>query len=201
MSKDKYDEQTVKFYDKNFLKYINWSKKNISFKLEKKFLSLLDETTSIIDVGCGAGHSSVWFSKKVQKVTALDPSIKMTDKIKFLPNINTITASILSVEFHEIFSGAWASFSLQHLEKKDQKKAQRIIYDSLKPHGLFYLGIHKGEHSYRDNLGRLYVPRIKEELESELVEIGFRIWDISIKKSLSFEKKPIEIMHIFCLKN
>ena len=75
-----------------------------------------------------------------------------------------------------------------------------VIYEMLKEKGIFYLGIHKGKNSYRDNLGRLYVPREKQELSQELEKIGFSIKDISIRKSLSFEKKPIEIMHIFCQK-
>ena len=98
------------------------------------------------------------------------------------------------------FDGAWASFSLQHLMKKDQKKAYAVVYKILKEKGTFYLGIHKGKNSYRDNLGRLYVPREKQELSEELEEIGFSIKDISIRESLSFEKKPIEIMHVFCQK-
>ncbi len=201
MGRKMYDEQTVEFYDKNFSQYINWSKTNTSFKLEKKFLSLLDETTSIIDVGCGAGHSAIWFSQNVSEVIALDPSIKLTEKLKLLSKVNTINESILNIDFRQSFNGAWASFSLQHLKKHNQKKALSIIYDALKYPGLLYLGIHRGEHSYRDNLGRLYVPRNERELENELVEIGFRIRDISIKKSFSFEKKPIEVMHIFCSKN
>ena len=201
MARKMYDEQTVKFYNTNFSKYINWSKTNTSLKLEKKFLSLLEETSSIIDVGCGAGHSTIWFSQKVSEVLALDPSIKMTEKLKFLSKVSTINESILNVNFHETFNGAWASFSLQHLKKQNQKKALNVIYDALKYHGLLYLGIHKGEHSYRDNLGRLYVPRNEKELERELEEIGFRIRDISIKKSFSFEKKQIEVMHIFCFKD
>ena len=201
MGRKMYDNQTVEFYNANYSKYIYWSKKNTSFKLEKKFISLLDDTSSIIDVGCGAGHSAIWFSQKVSQVIALDPSIKMTEKLKFLSKVSTINESILNVDFHETFDGVWASFSLQHLAKKSQKKALSIIYDSLKYPGLFYLGIHKGEHSYRDDLGRLYVPRNENELESELVEIGFKIYSMSVKKSFSFEKKPIDIMHIFCLKD
>ena len=195
-----YDRKTVEFYNNSVAKYIAWSKNNTSFKLEKKFLSLLVKPYSIFDIGCGAGHSAVWFSRKASKVIALDPSTKMTEKLTGLPKLETITQSILKIKYHNIFDGAWASFSLQHLKRQDQKKAFGIIYHALKHPGLFYLGIHKGEHSYRDSLGRLYVPRNEKELESELIEVGFKIQDITVRKSLSFEGTPIEVFHIFCIK-
>ena len=195
-----YDKKTINFYDKNVAKYSDWSKSNSSFKLESKLLSLIHEANSIIDIGCGAGHSSIWFSEKVGSVTALDPSSKMIKRLKTFPKLKAVADSILSLKMKNEFDGAWASFSLQHLMKEDQKEAYAVIYEMLKEKGIFYLGIHKGKNSYRDNLGRLYVPREKQELSQELEEIGFSIKDISIRKSLSFEKKPIEIMHIFCQK-
>ena len=159
-----YDKKTVEFYNNSVAKYIAWSKNNTSFKLEKKFLSLLVKPYSIFDIGCGAGHSAVWFSRNASKVIALDPSSKMTEKLKGLPKLESITQSILKIKYHDIFDGAWASFSLQHLKKQDQKKSFGIIYHALKHPGLFYLGIHKGEHSYRDSLGRLYVPRNEKDV-------------------------------------
>ena len=111
-----YDKKTVEFYNNSVAKYIAWSKNNTSFKLEKKFLSLLVKPYSIFDIGCGAGHSAVWFSRKASKVIALDPSTKMTEKLKGLPKLETITQSILKIRYHNIFDGAWASFSLQHLK-------------------------------------------------------------------------------------
>lgn len=195
-----YDKDTVRFYDLNVSDYVSWSKINCSFKLEKKFRRLVNEPHSIIDIGCGAGHSSIWFSQNGCSVTALDPSSKMIERLRSFSHLRLLTGSILAFEVSDIFDGAWASFSLQHLKAQDQKKACKIIYESLKPKGIFYLGIHKGKNSYRDNLGRLYVPRDENQLTAELEKIGFEIQDISTKKSLSFEKASIEIMHIFCKK-
>jgi len=195
-----YDKETVSFYNNNVTEYTNWSKNNSSFKLESKLVSLIGNESSIIDIGCGAGHSSIWFSERVQSVVALDPSSKMIKSLSAFPKLKTIKGSILEIKKKNHFDGAWASFSLQHLKKEDQRKVYAVIYEILKANGIFYLGIHKGENSYRDNLGRLYVPRKTHELREELQEIGFNIKDISVKESLSFNKKPIEIMHIFCKK-
>ncbi len=195
-----YDKETVSFYNNNVADYTNWSKNNSSFKLESKLISFIGSKCSIIDIGCGAGHSSIWFSERVESVVALDPSSKMIERLSAFPKLEAIKGSILEIKKKNHFDGAWASFSLQHLKKEDQKKVYAVIYDILKTKGIFYLGIHKGENSYRDNLGRLYVPRKMQELREELQEIGFNIKDISVREGLSFDKKPIEIMHIFCQK-
>ena len=90
---------------------------------------------SIIDIGCGAGHSSIWFSEKVGSVMALDPSSKMIERLENFPKLKTVAGSILSLKMKNEFDGAWASFSLQHLMKKDQKKAYAVVYKILKEKG------------------------------------------------------------------
>ena len=78
---------------------------------------------------------------------ALDPSSKMIERLENFPKLKTVAGSILSLKMKNEFDGAWASFSLQHLMKKDQKKAYAVVYKILKEKGTFYLGIHKGKNS------------------------------------------------------
>ena len=95
------------------------------------------------------------------------------------------------------YDGVWASFSIQHLERKIQDRLFKKISKTLNKNGIFYIGIHEGNKSYRDNLNRLYEPRSETELKKILKKNKLQIFNLFKEKNFSFDNKPIKIMHIF----
>ena len=72
------------------------------------------------------------------------------------------------IVFSKRYDGIWASFSIQHLEKKNQDLLFGKISKALNKKGIFYIGMHEGHKAYRDHINRLYVPRSKRELKKIL---------------------------------
>ena len=79
------------------------------------------------------------------------------------------------IVFSKKYDGIWASFSIQHLEKKNQDLLFGKISKALNKKGIFYIGIHEGHKDYRDNLNRLYVPRTENGLRKVLKSFNLRI--------------------------
>ncbi len=195
------DNKTIKFYDYNAEKYSKWRSDQGADQAQKVFLQNTKSAGYILDLGCGTGEKSLWFRNNGLAVKAVDASGEM---LKFLKNAQGIFCSqmdIAKLEPAEKFDGIWASFSLQHLKKNEQNKLLKKIPRILNKGGTFYLGIHEGKQSYRDQLGRLYVPRSEKDLRAIFSSNELSIFEFFKEKSSSFDGKPIEVMHFFARSN
>ena len=97
--------------------------------------------------------------------TAFDASIKLLEVVETHKNLEKIESDFLNFKCENIFDGIWASFSLQHLPKKNFKTALKILINSLSETGFFYIGIHEGNKEIRDNLGRYYSYYSESEID------------------------------------
>ena len=191
------DSKTIKFYNENADQYSAWRFKEGKDKTQATFLEHLGYTGHILDLGCGTGEKALWFRKNGLTITAIDASKEMLKYLQKVNGISSFQMDITDLDLDEKFDGIWASFSLQHLKKTDQDILIKDIPTLLKKAGIFYLGIHEGNQSYRDELGRLYVPRTESDLEYVLSTHKLSIIEIFKEKTSSFDGKPINVMHIF----
>lgn len=109
---------------------------------ENRFiLSHLGDVTGkrLLDLGCGAGENSVYFSLKGAHCTATDYSPGMVDKALKLAQANNVhidgrTMNAMEIEFpDETFDIVYAANLLHHLP--EPKAALREIHRVLKPGG------------------------------------------------------------------
>ena len=191
------DKKTIEFYNKNSHRYAEWRSKESADLSQTIFLNEVKLNGKINDLGCGTGEKAIWFNKKGLKVDAVDASIKMLEKFKQFKDINTKQIDLSKIMFLKKYDGVWASFSIQHLEKSIQDRLFKKISKTLNKNGIFYIGIHEGNKSYRDNLHRLYVPRSETELKKILKKNKLQIFNFFKENNFSFDNKPIKIMHIF----
>lgn len=70
-----YSNKKIKFEPSNFVKQI----------IKKKFIN---KESIVIELGCGDGRDTIFFSKKVKKIYAFDKSIKIINKNKKLLSSN-----------------------------------------------------------------------------------------------------------------
>ncbi len=196
------DNKTIDFYNHNAEKYFKWRSGQGADRAQQVFLQSMIRSGHILDLGCGTGEKSLWFKENGLRVTAIDASPEM---LKYLTNIEELSCrqmDIRELKFEEKFDGIWASFSVQHLTLNEQNLLFAKIPRNLKVGGVFYLGIHEGNQSYRDQLGRLYVPRMENDLRDHYLSCNLSIFEFFREHSTSFDGKPIEVMHLFAkLKN
>ena len=195
-----FDQKTIDFYNLQSFEYSSWSSKHRKDDILIKFISMLPKKSKILDLGCGAGHDSLYFVSKEFSVTALDASQKILETIPKHPNIEIINSDFISFKNKKNFSGIWSSFSLQHIKKIYLLSTVQFLEKHLLQQGIFYIGIHEGNKELRDSLGRYYCYYEEVEILDYLDKAGFKLINFSRDKSKSYDGDDINIMHLFLQK-
>ena len=153
--KDEKTKKVTDFYkEKPFPNYKeNDTKESIGRKGDKNFLAsqfknFIGYKKNILEVGCGTGQLSIYFSiGSNNKVVALDPTIDslmlakdFSDKNN-ISNINFINADIFDDVLKEnVFDFIWCNGVLHHT--KDPYGAFKILIKSLKNQGYILIGLY-----------------------------------------------------------
>ena len=133
----------------------------------ESFLELLPENAEVLDLGCGSGRDTVLLEENGCYVTPLDGSKEMCK----LAEVNTDKEVLLmryeEMNFDEVFEGVWACAALVHLPLDEMKDTLQKIVQALKPEGILYFSVHKGD---RDGIygGRYFRDYSKKELTNLL---------------------------------
>ncbi len=97
--------------------------------------------STILDLGCGDGRDSIYFTRKGLKVTALDFSPVAINRLKIQkPAIHWILGDIRNIEFKEkSFDVVYAHLSLQYFDDKTTHQIIANIYKILSDNGLLFI--------------------------------------------------------------
>ena len=167
------DNITIDIYNKNAAKYANLEIDKVSLKAYREFSSLLPKNGIVLDYGCGPGYFSKKFLADGFQVNAFDASEKMIEIASMETRVNWWVGDFKSFRATTLYDGIWANFSLLHAPKKEIFQLIRTIFKSLKPRGLFSLGLKLGIGEKRDKIGRKYSYFEEQEIRSMLSNEGF----------------------------
>ena len=167
------DNITIDIYNKNAAKYANLEIDKVSLKAYREFSSLLPKNGIVLDYGCGPGYFSKKFLADGFQVNAFDASEKMIEIASMEKRVNWWLGDFKSFRATTLYDGIWANFSLLHAPKKEIFQLIRTIFKSLKPRGLFSLGLKLGIGEKRDKIGRKYSYFEEQEIRSMLSNEGF----------------------------
>ncbi len=129
----------IKYYNKNFDKYIKESINADMSLLYNEFEKYLKKNASILDLGCGSGRDSLYFSNKGFNVTSLDGSIKMIDYLKSKLKNEIVFSVFEEYKTEKKFDGIWACASLLHVKKENMKDIILKYIDLLSINGIFFM--------------------------------------------------------------
>ena len=207
MKNERYKRTTIDSYDKTAVEYY---KLVSEFKLLPEiteFIKIVRKNGKILDLGCGPGHHSKYFSNLGFDVIGIDLSLEMI-KIAKRESIKSVfqVMDILDLNFEkDTFNGIWASASLLHVPKSKIKFVLKKLKEILIENGILYISLKQGEGSeiFIDNryggVEKHYVYYYPEEIEKLLKNVGFNIIEIQPK-----DKRTIydtnSWLHIFCQK-
>lgn len=130
----------------------------------RPFTSYLEEGASVLDLGCGSGRDSLTFLDMGYDVTALDGSEEMCSLASIHTDLDVLHMQYEDLDFDEVFDGIWACASLVHLEKDELPGIIKKISRALKPDGIFYMSVHKGDFEGIRNQ-RFFAEYTKKELK------------------------------------
>ena len=147
---------------------------------------------NLIELGCGNGRDSIYFSNKGINVTAIDASDYAISKLQELYEKNDNLTFVCDdfccskALFMRQFNYCYSRFSLHAVTEEQQNELVHNVYGALKENGEFFIEVRsvndelygKGElisrnaYKYEGHYRRFIV---KEELEQLLVSVGFSI--------------------------
>jgi ubiquinone/menaquinone biosynthesis C-methylase UbiE len=182
--------KTIEAYEKSAREYdqahndIKEVKRTIDF-----FIKNL-KGKKILDVGCGPGRDSKYFTEKKLTVTGID----LTNKFLKIAANKSRMAQFIKMDMRKLtfkrasFDGIWASASFLHLPKKDAKKTIVGFKKVLKPNGIIYLDVEKGseekiirkvEYKQKERLISFYK---KDEILALIKRTGLTVFKVIIQR-------------------
>lgn len=189
--KDLTEEQiveTVLAYSKNAASYAKMWVWNPAHRTDlgtqaKKFLRFVESGAKVLVPGAGVGRDTEMLTDEGFECTALDISAEILEEaksrgVKATYVVHDIRQRLpfASKSFDAIFSDS----VLEHIPKKDVRKVLNEFYRILRPRGILYAGVKKGngEIYYRYDVGnrknrRFYTTYNEVEFHKLLAESGF----------------------------
>jgi SAM-dependent methyltransferase len=108
------------------------------------FISLIPSGGKIVDIGCGFGREVNYFSNLGFDAVGVDISERVTSLAKSLyPNEKFVVGDFRDClrNSPELYNGIFENLSMFYLPKKDIETAYLLIFEKLKPEGVFQISM------------------------------------------------------------
>lgn len=162
---------TINYYNENAISFTE-NTRNIDFHIiQDKFLSLLPDNATILDLGCGAGRDTKYFLDRGYYVFAIDGSERLCRLASEYTGIEVKHMMFQGISEECAYDGIWSCASLLHVPSVDLCDILMKVKRALKPEGILYLSFKYGEfEGYRN--GRYFVDMTEEKFAQILGRIS-----------------------------
>lgn len=181
---------STEYYEKHACEFFDNTVNIDMQEIQDRFLELLPEGGSILDLGCGSGRDSAYFLSQGYDVTALDGSAEMCNLASVHIGQDVLHMQFSEMDFEDVFDGVWACSSLLHIPKNDIEDILYKVINSLKQNGILYMTFRYGDFEgiMDERYFTYYRTRDLKELISkfdqlELVEIK-KLDDVRIDRDI-----------------
>ena len=167
---DKYGtsiDETIEYYNQNTKIFIDSTKDVDMTSLYDAFEKIITPGGKILDLGCGSGRDSKYFSERGYDVVAIDPSSAMCEKASAYARVPVFKMKAEEIHFSDEFDAVWACSSLLHIPRNKHITVFRLISAALKKNGVFY-GSWKYGNQERVVEGRFFTD-MNEELLRDVI--------------------------------
>lgn len=142
-----YLDETIDLYNSFADNYATQALDHGPVMQRKLFASLITKGGKILDAGCGSGRDSAFFSELGFVVIGLDKSEKLLELARIAaPKAKFYSGDIRHLSFEpNMFDAIWSCASILHIKHKELPAVFQSFYSLLKPNGVLYLHVKKGE--------------------------------------------------------
>ncbi|MFV0474018.1 MAG: class I SAM-dependent methyltransferase [Pikeienuella sp.] len=194
------DRATLEFYDRDGAVYADRSAPKGGYVWLERFISVTPARGRLLDYGCGGG----WVARRMRdagrRVEAFDGAPGLVAEASRLTGLDVRLMDFDAFDAVARYDGLWASFCLLHAPRAAMAGHLGRIHRALRPDGVFYLGLKRGEGERRDSLGRFYVHYQPEEISALLDAASFADVEILEQGVAGYDGELSEGMHIYCWK-
>lgn len=159
--------ETLTYYNQNADAFVEGTQTADMSEQYCFFLKYLSPGCKILDLGCGSGRDSAYFSSLGFEVTAVDGSDELCKRVKENYGINALCIKFEDMSFSAEFDAIWACASLLHVKKADMPNVMDKVFDALKPGGILYASFKYGRDERVSN-GRFFNDYTEDDLGSLL---------------------------------
>lgn len=147
--------ETLAYYNQNADIFIEGTQNADMSEQYHFFLKYLTPGSKLLDLGCGSGRDSAYFSSLGFEVTAVDGSEELCKRVKAHHGIEALCINFEDISFDAEFDAIWACASLLHVKKADIPNIMKKVSTSLKPGGILYASFKYGSDECISN-GRFF---------------------------------------------
>lgn len=160
--------ETLTYYNQNADAFVEGTQTADMSEQYRFFLKHLSPGCKILDLGCGSGRDSAYFSSLGFRVTAVDGSEELCKRVKENYGINALCIKFEDMSFSAEFDAIWACASLLHVKKADMPNVMDKVSEALKPGGILYASFKYGKDERVSN-GRFFNDYTEDDLRSLLI--------------------------------
>lgn len=169
---------SIDYYNRHASDYYDNTVEISMKEILEKFIVLLPEGGTVLDLGCGSGRDSLFLIEEGFDVTALDGSSELCELAEIHIGQEVLNMRFEEIDFQEVFDGVWACASLLHVPEEKIDMILEKVITSLNKKGILYMSFKYGNFSGERN-GRYFkdynTGEIKELIarhkELEIIEI------------------------------
>ena len=160
--------RTLAFYNQNAANYIQETR-SLSVNREiSRFIGLLPEGGSILDLGCGSGRDTLYFLSQGLNVYSVDGSAEIAAQTSQAIKHPVQVLSFTELAFEQVFDGIWACASLLHCHRTQMERVMDNIFTALQENGILYASFKWGNCESLDDRGRHFNNQTPQSLEQLL---------------------------------
>ena len=159
--------ETLNYYNQNADAFIEGTKNADMSQQYGFFLKYVPAGGKLLDLGCGSGRDSAYFSSLGFAVTAVDGSRELCKRVWEEHGIRALCIRFEALSFVSEFDAIWACASLLHVKKADMPAVFMSVSSSLKPGGILYASFKYGSEE-RVSHGRFFNDYTQNDLDALL---------------------------------
>ena len=173
-------DKTLTYYDQNADAFIAETRNADMSEQYRFFLKHLPANGKLLDLGCGGGRDSAYFSSLGFTVTAVDGSEALCKRVREHYGIHALCIKFEELSFQAEFDAVWACASLLHVKKSNMPEVLGSVSAALKPGGILYASFKYGseERVVGDRFFNDYTQKDLDTLltdENQLTLLEYRI--------------------------
>ena len=185
------DDPTLEFYARNAGRHVEHGSDAPGPRL-LGFVDALPAGASVLELGSGSGRDAAYMLSRGLDVDATDASAALAEQAG-----KRIGRPVRLMRFNELdaemaYDGVWASASLLHAPARELARDLRLIFNALRPGGLFVASFKAGKGEGRDQFGRYYNYPDAETLLAYYRSAAWAALDLETAAGGGFDGKPTQ---------